>query len=227
MIKDQDSRYFFGAQGGALGGFLATPVHGPIETQAAVSLPASGGISSSRVAHIRPHSVFSFKSAHSYAFGHKSADGQRFETLVTSVVEGLNILDVVTAERVVARVAVAHPDKNETAPTFTLLGSHYEDLRIGGQPVQYRWLADYLKPQEGRDEQQAFVPTPLVADVRLGEESFKQNFVQVPGFGRVYLAEMIVSPRRRRLTMLRVELGCPVEGRMEVSYVEGEGHRMP
>jgi hypothetical protein len=43
----------------------------------------------------------------------------------------------------------------------------------------------------------------------------------------VYLAEMYVDGNARRLTMLRIELGCPVEGGMDFGGVGGNGSFYP
>jgi hypothetical protein len=45
----------------------------------------------------------------------------------------------------------------------------------------------------------------------------------VDHFGMVYLAEMYVDGNSRRLTMLRIELGCPVEGGVAAGSVGGNG----
>ena len=55
-------------------------------------------------------------------------------TLATSVVENLNILNVVTADRVVAQISTTHfPD--QYVPEVTFLGTHFENLRIARHKV--------------------------------------------------------------------------------------------
>jgi len=54
-----------------------------------------------------------------------------FTTLVTAVAEGLNILDVVTADRIVARFSSNHT-LDDTEPNFTLIGTKFENLQIAG-----------------------------------------------------------------------------------------------
>ena len=69
-------------------------------------------------------------SAHTQVSGHKSKkhDGASV-TLATSQVDDLNVLNVVTADRVVAQVSTTHfPDHR--APAVTFLGTHFENLRI-------------------------------------------------------------------------------------------------
>ena len=55
-------------------------------------------------------------------------------TLATSVIEGFNVLDVVTADRIVAQVSTEHP-LDGYVPEVTFLGTRFENLRIAGHPV--------------------------------------------------------------------------------------------
>jgi hypothetical protein len=50
------------------------------------------------------------------------------------VIEGLNILEIVTAERIVAQISVEHPREGNAAEV-SFAGTHFEKLRIGGQEV--------------------------------------------------------------------------------------------
>jgi len=49
----------------------------------------------------------------------------------------------------------------------------------------------------------------------------------VPHFGTIHLAEILVEHGRKSLTMLRVELGSPVEGRLLVGTAEAGGTSQP
>jgi hypothetical protein len=51
--------------------------------------------------------------------------------------------------------------------------------------------------------------------------------IRVPGFGTVYLGEYYVTRYSRRLSMLRVELGCPVRGTVTTNVVGGNGSDYP
>jgi hypothetical protein len=50
---------------------------------------------------------------------------------------------------------------------------------------------------------------------------------EIPEFGRVYIGEVLAQYGKRTVTMLRVELGCPVVGTMMVSQGAGNGHPLP
>jgi hypothetical protein len=104
--------------------------------QAASSLPASGGFGSARVDGFRYKEILSFPSAYTEVVGTEVHEGV-FETLTLSVVEKFNLLDVVTCDRIVARVTGKYPgDRKEASdlpPEISIvpIGSRFERLRIG------------------------------------------------------------------------------------------------
>ena len=64
--------------------------------------------------------------------------------------ENLNILNVVTADRVVAQISTEHPlyEEDGHVPSVTFLGSQFYNLRIGGYPVEVELDLDLLNPDE-------------------------------------------------------------------------------
>jgi hypothetical protein len=90
--------------------------------------------------HAEPYrleGVISFDRAYTQVAGNPNSKKPEkgWNTLVTSVVEGLNVLDVVTADRVVGQIATHHPAKGYV-PSIHFLGTRFENLRIAGQPVK-------------------------------------------------------------------------------------------
>lgn len=51
--------------------------------------------------------------------------------------------------------------------------------------------------------------------------------IYLPGFGRIFLGELLITDFSRRLTMARVQLGSPVEGWIALAEVESNGHGLP
>jgi hypothetical protein len=51
--------------------------------------------------------------------------------------------------------------------------------------------------------------------------------IVVPGFGTVFLGEFLITRSSRRLTMIRVEMGSPVEGEFVSNVLEGNGSTYP
>ena len=54
-----------------------------------------------------------------------------------------------------------------------------------------------------------------------------EHGILIPGFGVVYFGEYLITPTSRRLTMLRIELGCPITGSIVCGYVDANGHWDP
>ncbi len=123
--------YILRADANALGGYLHEPIHRSIPTLAPVSLPAVGGFSTARSAAFAVDEIVSCASAYTRVSGEENADGSS-SILVTAVVEDLNILEVVRAERVVTQVSISLPA--EAGPlAISAVGSTYDGLRLGGQ----------------------------------------------------------------------------------------------
>jgi hypothetical protein len=131
--------YLYNAHGHALSGHILRPFQETIEVQAAMSLPATGGYGSVRVENFRLKGAVSFKSASTHVMGSFDTQTKNHTTLVSTTIEGLNFLDVVTADRIVMRLAShfhldndAEPPACDTEPHITVLGSHFVNLRIAG-----------------------------------------------------------------------------------------------
>jgi hypothetical protein len=134
--------FHYHASAHALSGELTRPVQRVIEVQAGISLPSTGGVGSSHVENFRFDEVVSFKRAYSHVAGSvKEENGKKIHTThATATVEGLNILDVVTADRIVARLSSSfeEPPPQKPGPfegRVLLVGSKFENLSIAGYQV--------------------------------------------------------------------------------------------
>jgi ribosomal protein L35AE/L33A len=129
------------------------PLPHVVEVQGASSLPTIGGHGKGRVEDFRFEHFLSVKRGYTHVSGtpqevevevEDKVKGKtrvkqtHFTTLVTAVAEGVNILDVVTADRIVARLASNRTldDEEYKEPHFTLIGSKFENLQIGGCAVE-------------------------------------------------------------------------------------------
>jgi hypothetical protein len=135
-MANENKPHYFHAEAHALKGRLDRPFDQDIKPQSFVKLEKleteeeKPDYLSQHSKNYRLEGIISFAAAHTQASGHKSKkhDGARV-TLATSVVEDLNVLNVVTADRVVAQISTTHfPDVE--APSVTFLGTHFENLRI-------------------------------------------------------------------------------------------------
>ena len=135
MASGSPRFFYFHASANALGGTLTTPHKKVIPSQASASLPAVGGHATARTEAFNCDEIVSCRSTHTRVSGVQVEEDGSWATLVTSVVEGLNVLDAVKAERVVAQVSVEHP-ADGGSPTYSLAGSHFDGLRLGGVEVK-------------------------------------------------------------------------------------------
>ena len=51
----------------------------------------------------------------------------------------------------------------------------------------------------------------------------KDNVIVLKGFGRIFLGELLITEVSRRLTLLRLKLGSPVEGEIACAEIETNG----
>jgi hypothetical protein len=141
----QNPPYSFRVDANALGGFLEEPFPKAIPTVAPVSLPAVGGFATARSEAFNLDEIVSCSSAYSRVSGREHHTDGSISILTTAVVEDLNLLEVVTAERVVAQVSISIPaGSNELQ--ISLTGSRFEGLRLAGRPCQPSLNAKLIPP---------------------------------------------------------------------------------
>jgi hypothetical protein len=251
---------------------LTEPFHEKVRPQAKVELYGRGEHSHYHFKHAGPfrlEGILSYQSGYTQVAGHRSTKpGHGYATLTTSVTEGLNILDVITADRVVAQISTEHP-LDGAVPEVSFLGTRFENLRIAGHKVEINTnlnilgakpvddgsyfdqstVIDNMAKQYEKISTNANLPDwarerypkdspawltkdsatganiakcSLVSGVQSDQKSFG-HVIEVPHFGKFFLGELRVdrkpAPRNSkeydcynfRLTMIRFELGCPVQ----------------
>ena len=257
MSPNPSSTFHYHGCADAFSARFTRPFDELIDVQAASSLPIVGGHGNSRVENFRFREFISFRKGYTHVSGAHQADDGSNNTLVTSTLEGLNLLDIVTADRIVARLYSKHK-RDEAEGFFTIVGSKFENLRIAGCPVHieidqnvfekiptfrsalkdfenkgdfYKIAHDPFKTGQSiaaRDANGAFLcscvkemDTDCPGVKRVGHCFF------VPGFGKIFLGEVIIRYGERTVTMIRFELGSAVSGSGSGSGVTGNGHHFP
>jgi hypothetical protein len=130
--------HYFHADASAFGGYFERPIEHTIAPQAPMSLSPSGGYGSAHSENFRLEGVVSYKSASTQVSGRLSKkEGHGWVTLATATVEGLNVLDVVTADRLTAQVSTEHPLEGDN-PRVTFLGTSFDNLKIAGCPIDIK-----------------------------------------------------------------------------------------
>jgi len=220
--------FHFHAEGQAFSGEFRHPAWCSIPAQASASLPTIGGHASIHVENFRFQDFVSFKSAHTHISGKRRRD-DTFATHATTTIHGLNILGVITADLIVCRLTSVHNPK-DCEGHIIAEDSRFEGLRIKGEDVKVTLRHDLLVKCKTFDDLRKGIATDkksgkMVAfdedsqvaicslvekiETKLNGVDPKRHLIEVPDFGKIFLAEIFAEPGTRTLTMLRLELGSP------------------
>lgn len=119
-----------------LSGELQRPVEQKIEQHSPVTLKDRRGGHLTRFADkVSIEGLISFTKGHTRVSGFRSVKNNGWVTLSTSILEGLNVFEIVTAGRLVSQVSTDHPYENGHEPHVTFLGTQFENLRVSGFPL--------------------------------------------------------------------------------------------
>jgi|HubBroStandDraft_1064217.scaffolds.fasta_scaffold07669_2 hypothetical protein len=149
--KTNGRTHTYHAEAHVLEGGLQLPLTQEIKPQAYVKLPEQGGYYPQRVENYKLEEIISFRTAYTQVAGNlvpKKDHGH--STLATSVIEGLNVLEVVTADRIVGQVITEHPLVGNV-PHISFLGTRFENLRIAGCLVDVKLNLDILGARSESD----------------------------------------------------------------------------
>lgn len=220
--------FHFHAEGHALSGEFRHPLWSLIPAQASASLSTIGGHAIAQAENFHFQDFVCFKSAHTHISGKRRRD-ETFVTHASTVVKGLNILGMVTAERIVSRLTSIHSPK-EPEGHIIAEDSRFEGLKIDGEDVKVTLRHDLLvkcktfddlkkgiagDKKSGKivaldeDRQVAICSLVEKIETKLKGVDVKQHLIEVKDFGKIFLAEVFAEPGTRTLTMLRLELGSP------------------
>lgn len=130
-------KHTFHADVSAFGGQIEQPFERIITAQAPLTLPPDGGYVSARVDSFQVEGLFSFKHAYTQVSGIVSKKKPGWTTLATSVIEGLNVAEILTCDRVVAQIITDHPSEHgKPAPIVNFVGTRFDNLRIGSCQIE-------------------------------------------------------------------------------------------
>jgi hypothetical protein len=143
--------HLYHAEATVMSGNLHLPIVQDVRAQAHIALPETGGYLSQEANAYRLEGVLSYRSGYTQVAGNRDVKpGHGWTTLTTMVIEGLNVLEVVTADRIVGQIITEHPLKGYV-PRVNFLGTRFENLRIAGHPVEIDLDLDILGPKPGKD----------------------------------------------------------------------------
>src|SRR5215472_12743784 len=220
--------FHFHAEGHALSGEFRHPGRALIEAQASASLPTIGGHARAHTDHFFHSDFVSFRTAHTEVTG-RWVDDETVLTTATTTIEDLDVLQTVTADRIVSRLVSTHKRRDPEGHIVSV-GSDFHNLRVQGHlltvTLRHRLLSDHatfeklLVRVESSEESERIRGCSRDRGVAICslvdriETDFpgvdpRKHVFRVPNFGKIALAEVFAEPGRRVLTMLRLELGSP------------------
>lgn len=128
-----------------------------------------------------------------------------------------------------------HLDDPDAEPEITVAGSYFEGLQLAGFPVEYDSVPafhchntfDDLQEKLGVKERKGYVLSSLITNVRCkapGVVSEGPHTLSLKQFGLIHIGEVLVTRHSRRVAMLRLEMGCPLESNCSANIAEGDGN---
>ena len=134
--KTKGRKHTYHSEANVLTGFLTLPLNQKIQPQAYANLPGEGGYFDQRLENYKLGEVISIRSAYTQVAGNLDPkEDKGWSTLTTTVVEGFNVLDVLTADRIVGQIITEYPLVGYI-PKISFLGTRFENLRIAGHPIE-------------------------------------------------------------------------------------------
>jgi hypothetical protein len=149
-ITQKPHKYF--AQAQVIGGNLNLPIKQTVSPQAVTNLPETGGYSHVHSLDYRLEGVVRYDSAYTHVAGSPALKpGKGPQTLITTVIEGLNVMEILTADRIVGQIILDHPLEGHV-PGVAFLGTRFENLCIAGEYVDLQWDQDILGEKPANDQ---------------------------------------------------------------------------
>lgn len=210
-MSDPTHRYHvYNAEATILEGHLDLPFAQKIGSHTYSKLNEQGGYVTQHSENIRLGGAISFRSAHTHVAGNRDGKVDHgWNTLTTSVIEGLNVMEVLTADRIIAQISTDHPPEGYV-PRITFLGTRFENLRIIGEPVKVDLDWNILGPKPADDA--PYTTHPDVLD-RVTRQ-----------YKRIHAAENLPGDIRERYNQLpsssanRESIECSLVNQVEGSF---------
>jgi hypothetical protein len=241
--------HYFHADATAIGGRLERPFIKNIPVQAPTSLPPVGGEAEAHTANFEFEEIISARATRTRVEGNFLTGLPT--TRAASVVEDLNVLNFLRADRLVAYISTEHPRKEPDVPKVNFGRTSITNLRVNDSVLKVSLNLDLLGRRDDGDfpteppvfnrglwnkfgqlydEKRGFLQCSLVERIEVTGAELPGKFVapnilEIPNFGRVHIAELLVHRDSYQLIMLRLELGCPTQASISVGVnnVNGGG----
>lgn len=224
-----------------------------VPSLASVVLAPTGGSGTAEVIDYSSEAV-SFKSARSRVSGRSNVDGTVFATESEIVIEGLNVFNKLSVRKLRALVTSTHSTNRGDEEGAFSVNAEYEGIMVDDCVIapavdDARCKATYNEHRSqvlsshgapfatgGAESEDVsglrgdIVRTSVVKELPIQSlpgacvKTDGRNVLTIPGVGRIYFGELLVKRGKRRVNLLRIELGPqPGEDRTATPYVADSG----
>ena len=212
-------------------------------------LPPTGGVSKALVTDYhfevpfpRRRSLLTVHRIETMAAGRMA--GKQLETETEATIESICVVDKLHIDLVYVHVLATRPAMN-SAPTTSTKGNKIEGFHLGGvtaiidlddEPLAHcgtaaEFAAFHKERGAPLTDQNGIYTYSLVRNIRLKGPERERCRIHVQGnaihwenFGWIYLAEVIVRPQDRQVTMVRLQMGSDAGGSGTVGDGQSNGH---
>jgi hypothetical protein len=190
-----DYTFTYNANADVLEATITQPLQAVLTGQDLVTLAADGTYQTLPAKAYKLGNILSYTGGYTQVSGFQNAEGD-FVTLATAVVEGVNILEILKADRVVAQItSVMAPGDSVQSVSFA--GSAIENLQINGQSITVSVNPNAMGPQPAGDGSYfdaSNVPAGMTVsgDQLSGSVLTSTSIAQivVPNFGTVSIVQL-------------------------------------
>jgi hypothetical protein len=184
-MNNSGAHHIYHAHALGVAGQIDRPAPQLIKSQASTSLSPTGGYGSDHTQNFEVKGVISFRSAFVEVAGSYDSGSDSHTTVASAVVEDLNIMGIVTADRIVARLASSHPKGDEGKnqadadkqlagePSVSPIGSYFENLKIAGIAIDAQLATSnfhrhgtYSSVKQNKDNLQSWLLWTQLKDVK-------------------------------------------------------------
>ena len=246
-MQSMQPTFLYHAQASILGGFITRPEQRVVETVAGVSLPLTGGHHRAQVnGYCYDLPRITIASASAEVSGSNDGNGV-YNTKISTSINGLVIQDensgetIITADLLEMSIMTRHT--GAACEATVQIDSSFKNLVIKGAPVNIVLDTCLNDAQTYAEFDNKYGNSPNVRkSVRPGKmrcslikklthpnakPATDQQSLYVPGFGTIYLGEVYLADSTRQVRMMRLELGSPVAGTLDLGGGSGNGTQFP
>lgn len=151
-VRTMNPTHDYHAEAHVLSGHLQRPIEQRIEQHAPVTLKdRRGGHFTRMTDDVSIEGLITFTKGHTRVSGARSLKNNGWVTLSTSILEGLNVFEIITADRIVSQVSTDHAYENGHVPQVTFLGTQFKNLQVSGFPVTLKLKFDICGDRPAND----------------------------------------------------------------------------